>query len=181
VRTLTYALIALCCAPPLYLQFLPMVELPQYVALSRMLWHLHDRQYDFGSHYALALDKSLACVPLYLLGGLGEVLPHELARRMFVTLCVAAYPLGLCSLLVALRKPTAYALLGLPLVYASPMFAGLLPSCLSVGLALGAIALLERGSRRIGGRVSLAAVHRSVRRLHRGRLRALLRRESPQL
>jgi hypothetical protein len=68
VRALTYGLIALCCAPPLYLQFLPMVELPQYVALSRMLWHLHDRQYDFGSHYALALDKSLACVPLYLLG-----------------------------------------------------------------------------------------------------------------
>jgi hypothetical protein len=142
LRVLTYALIAIACAPTLYLRFLPMVDLPQYLALARMLMHLHDPAYDFGTYYELALDRSIAGLPLALLGALGELVPHEAAKRLFVFASVAIYPLALCALLRALRKPIALALLGLPLLYASPFFLGLVPSTLSMGLALLTIALL---------------------------------------
>jgi len=143
LRGLTWFAIAVCCAPALYLRYLPMVELPQYVALSRMLLHLHDPQYSFSEYYELALDRSLAVLPLYLLGGLSELIPHDAATRAVVWLSVLSYPLGLCALLRAQGKPIVYVLLGIPLIYPASFYLGLLPSLASTGLALYMIALLH--------------------------------------
>jgi hypothetical protein len=141
LQALSGLVIASVCATPLWLSFLPMVDLPQYVALSRMLLHLHDPDYGFGPYYELALGKSLALLPLYMQGLLAELTTPELARRVVVCASVAAYPLGLMAILRAQRKPIALALLGLPLCYASPFYLGLVPSSLSAGLGLLAIAL----------------------------------------
>jgi hypothetical protein len=158
MSTLSWLLIAICCAPPLYLRFLPMVDLPQYVAASRILMHLDDPAYGFSAFYELALAKAPAVATLYLLGGLSWLMSLDAATRVVTFLSVVLYPLGLCALLRAQGKPIALALLGLPLVYASPFFWGLLPSTVSAGLAWIAIALLisARGDR--ASRISLLAV-----------------------
>jgi hypothetical protein len=152
---LTWLALAACCAPPLFLQFLPMTELPQYVALSRMVWHLSDPSYGFAPYYELALDRSIAALPLYVLGGLGELLPHAAATRIVTWLSVLSYPLGLCLLLRMQGKPTAYALLGLPLVYSVGFYVGLLPSLASTGLALCVMALMHGSPR---ARIALGMV-----------------------
>jgi hypothetical protein len=156
MRVLSCAILALACGVPLYLRWLPMVDLPQYVALSRILVDLHDPRYDFATWYELAFERGPTLLPLALLGGLAKLGSVGLASRVVVCASVAAYPLGLCALLRALDKPVALALLGLPLVYASPFFQGLVPSSLSAGLALLLIALLcsPRSDRR--ARIALA-------------------------
>lgn len=150
VRTLSCLVIASACATPLWLRFLPMVDLPQYVALSRMLLHLQDPHSGFAPYYALALDRSLALLPLYIQAVLAELTSPDIARRLIVCASVAAYPLGLMAVLRALRKPIALALLGLPVCYAGPFYLGLVPSSLSAGLGLAAVALTisERTDRR---------------------------------
>jgi hypothetical protein len=148
-RAASWALIAIACAPTLYLQFLPMTDLPQYLALSRILTHLHDPRFGFDAYYETALTKAPACLALYAWGWLARVLPLEAAKRCVCCAAVLAYPLGLAALLRALDKPIALALLGLPVVYACSFFLGLVPSSLSAGLAWLAIALLcsDDGSR----------------------------------
>jgi hypothetical protein len=155
---LSWLLLAICCAPPLYLRFLPMVDLPQYVAASRILMHLHDPAYGFAPFYKLAFAKAPAVVTLYLLGGLSWLTSLDAATRVVTFLSVALYPLGLCALLRAQGKPIALALLGLPLVYASPFFWGLLPSSLSAGLAWIAIALLISARNDRASRIGLLAL-----------------------
>jgi hypothetical protein len=158
MRALSWLLLAICCAPPLYLRFVPMVDLPQYVAASRVLMHLDDPVYGFAPFYQLALAKGPAVLTLYLLGGLSLLTSLDLATRVVTFLSVVLYPLGLGALLRAQGKPFALLLLGLPLVYASPFFWGLLPSSLSLGLALIAIALLIAAREDRASRICLLSV-----------------------
>jgi hypothetical protein len=155
---LTWLLLVACCAPTLYLRFLPMVDLPQYVAAARMLTHLNDPALELAPYYTLAIAKAPAVVTLYLLGWLADLSSLDVATRLVVFLSVVSYPLGLCALLRAQGKPLAFALLGFPVIYASPFYWGLLPSSLSVGLALCAVALVVSGRRDLRARLALLAL-----------------------
>lgn len=144
-RLATYALIALCCAPALFLDYLPMRELPQYAALSRMLLHLQDPAYGFAAFYQLDFARGASVLPLWLWGALAELVGLQTATKLIVWASLMLGLLGMCAVLRAQGKPVVLALLGLPFVYANSFYLGLVPSLFSVGLALWAIAWLLRG------------------------------------
>lgn len=143
-RLATYALIALCCAPTLFLPYLPMRELPQYAALSRMLLHLHDPEYGFAAYYELDFGRGASVLVLALWGVLADVLGLALATKLMVWTSLVLTQFGMCAVLRAQRKPVVLALLGLPFAYANTFYLGLVPSALSFGLALWAIAWMLR-------------------------------------
>jgi hypothetical protein len=144
-RLVTYALIALCCAPALFLDYLPMRELPQYAALSRMLLHLRDSQYGFAAYYELDFARGASVLPLWLWGALADLAGLEAATKLMVWASLMLGLLGMCALLRAQSKPAVLALLGVPFAYASSFYLGLVPSMFSMGLALWAMAWLVRG------------------------------------
>jgi hypothetical protein len=143
-NVVSYALIVLCCAPTLFLDYLPMRELPQYAALSRILLHLDDAKYGFSTYYELDFARGGSVLPLWLWGGLADVLGLRVATRLVVFASLLCGQLGLCAVLRAQHKPALLALLGLPFVYSSTFYQGLVPCAFSLGLGLFLIAWLLR-------------------------------------
>lgn len=142
---LSYLFITGCCALTLLERNLPMRELPQYAALSRMLLHLHDPRYGFDAFYGLDVWRGASVLPLWLWGQLADWIGLPLASRLLAFASVWLLQLGVCAVLRAQRKPVLLSLLGLPFTYASAFYHGLIPSSLSVGLAFWAIAWWMRG------------------------------------
>src|ERR1700754_4060633 len=111
LQWLTCAILALACSAPLFLHWLPMTDLSQLIAASRIFVDLNDPAYDFGRWYELALPRSPLWLPLWAAGWLAKLSTPALAGRVIAFVSVSAYPLGLCVLLNKLGKPVALALL----------------------------------------------------------------------
>jgi len=153
-----YALIIGCSAPIALVERLPLRELPQYAALSRMLVQLHDRRYGFAEYYELDLWRGASVLPLWLWGQLSAAVGVVLATRLVVLCSVLVGQLGLCAVLRAQRKPAVLALLGVPFAYANLFYLGLVPALLSLGLAWWSIACLMRARERRAARLWLLAL-----------------------
>ena len=153
LRRATYVLIAACGASSLLFYPLPMMQLPQFEAMSRILWGLKDPVLGFSSYYRIDPTRGLSVLPLLLWGALGELLSWSIATRIMACLSAVLAPLGLCAVLRALDKPVLLALLGLPMMYGCSFYLGLVPSSISVGLALFVIAgMVRRVAQGDGGR-----------------------------
>jgi hypothetical protein len=147
--------IVLLASPCLWLSFLPMTDLPQHAAIAAILEHLGDAGWGFDEWYERALGRTLYFLPYGLTIVFGQVVPAEFATRILVFLSVIAYPLGVWALLRATHRPGMFALLALPLMYNRAFFWGFSKFNLGLGLALFAIALLERDERTRRGDAAL--------------------------
>mgnify|MGYP003407157275 FL=1 len=139
-------LIALCCGLPLFQSYLPMRELPQYAALSRMLVHLGDPAYGFGGYYELDLWRGASVLPLWLWGVLADCVGIQVASRVMACASVWLVQSGIWAVLSGQGKPWWLALLGVPFAYGGAFYQGLVPSGVSVGLGFWGIALVSRDS-----------------------------------
>jgi len=157
-RALPAVVIGTLAAPCLFLAYLPMTDLPQHIAVMSMLQNLGDPAFGFDAYYEAAPDRTLYYFTYAIALALANLVPLDIAVRVVVFLSAIAYPLGVLAVLRATGRPGALALLALPLMYNRPFFWGFANFNLALGMALLAIALLERGRRGLAGELALAAL-----------------------
>ena len=157
-RWLPPSAIVVLALPCLFLGYLPMTDLPQHTAVMSILKNLGDPAFAFDSYYEAAPDRTLYYFTYAIALALAKIVPLEIAVRIVVFLSAIAYPLGVLAVLRATGRPGALALLTLPLMYSRTFFWGFANFNLALGMALIAVALLERGARSVRGEVALAAL-----------------------
>ena len=157
-RWLPPTAIVVLAAPCLFLAYLPMTDLPQHAAVMSILKNLGDPAFDFDAYYETTPDRSLYFFTYGIALAFAKIVPLEIAVRIVVFLSAIAYPLGVLAVLRATGRPGALALLSLPLMYSRTFFWGFANFNLALGMALIAVALLERGVRGVRGEVALAAL-----------------------
>lgn len=123
-------------------RFLPMIDLPGHLAMSRML---HDLLADPASHFHERFMLRPDFTPYVSFYWLVEALVRagvsiESAGRIYVALCVAGVPLAVLWLLVALGRSRWLALLALPLPYCMLFVLGFINTILGHALAVAALA-----------------------------------------
>ena len=143
-RWLAPVAIVLLASPCLLLSYLPMTDMPQHAAIASILEHMGEPAWGFEQWYELAFDRTLYLLSYGLTIGLSQVFPAEFAVRALAFVSSISYPLGAYALLRATGRPGTLALLTLPLVYDRTFFWGFTNFNLAIGLALLAIAMLER-------------------------------------
>jgi len=152
------AIVVVLALPCLFLAYLPMTDLPQHTAVISILKNLGDPAFGFDAYYEAAPERTLYYFTYGIALALAKILPLEFVMRIIVFLSAIAYPLGVLAVLRATGRPGALALLALPLMYSRSYFWGFANFDLALGMALFAVALLERGARNARGEVALAAL-----------------------
>ncbi len=135
-----------------------MTDLPQHLAVMSILNNLGDPAFAFDAYYEAAPDRTLYCFSYGIVLALAKIVPLEIAMRIVVFLSVIAYPLGVLAVLRATGRSGALALLTLPLMYSRTFFWGFVNFDLALGMALIAVALLERGARSVRSEIALAVL-----------------------
>ncbi len=131
---------------------LPMVDLPQHLALISALHRLTDPTTLYPSVFAARGELTPYLGYYHLVSLLNWLLPLELANRCFLTAVVAGLPLSLAFLLRTLGRPRWPSLLALPFSYGDSFGWGFINYLASLPLALLAcgcfVRTLEAGPRR---------------------------------
>ncbi|MFQ5418438.1 MAG: hypothetical protein ACE5FL_15535 [Myxococcota bacterium] len=157
-RWLPAAAISTLAAPTLVLAYLPMTDLPQHLAVVSMWLHMDDPRFGFEAFYELAPGRTLYFVPYAIALALCRIMPLALAMHVVVFLSVIAYPLGVLAVLRATGRAGVLALLAVPLMYNRAFFWGFVNFNLALGMALYAVALLERPVRSVRARLGLGVL-----------------------
>src|SRR5215216_3093083 len=142
-RGLYLALAALWVLPLWLVEFPPMVDYPQQLALAAILRWYGDPVRHFQDTYTLALWAPHGLFKL-LVAGLAWLVPIEIAGRLVVSLSllgVGAAALALCR---RTGRPAAYALLALAMTYNYAFFWGFVDNLLAYPLVLGGAAMADR-------------------------------------
>jgi hypothetical protein len=126
---------------PLWAAFqLPMVDLPQHLALISALHRLSDPTTLYPTVFAVRGELTPYLGYYHLVSLLNWLLPLELANRLFLTLVVAGLPLSLAFLLRTLGRPRWPSLLALPFGYGDSFGWGFINYLASLPLAVLACA-----------------------------------------
>jgi hypothetical protein len=152
-------------ALPLWVgRFLPLLDLPQHLAITTVLLHHGDTAWQLAPYFEPQRGELTPYWAHYLaLEALGRVMSVNLAARVFLTLYVFALPWAAMALARALGRPPATGLFAIPLALNGNLYYGFIAYCWSVVVLLWAIALLARqldrpSARRALGLAALAAV-----------------------
>jgi hypothetical protein len=173
-RWLVWTASVLLAAPMLVLRYLPMTDLPQYLAAGSILQHLHDPSWGYASYYEPAFGRTLSWLPYGLLRLLSLALPLELALRVVVFATQLMLPIAVAQMLSACGKPRLYALLMFPMVYSSQFYWGLIASNLSLSMALCACGLVMQAQRTLRQEVLLCSLGVAIAFTHAYGLSVLL-------
>ena len=144
------AIAAVAGIVPLFLaRHLPMSDLPEHVAAMATIRHYWDPSWRSQEYFTLARVNE---TPYWLYHAVGAALSlvtgsAERANLAMMALVGLAYPYGLRSLLVALRRDPRLALFGPALFWTQNLTVGLLNFVASVPLVLFALAEVVRQSR----------------------------------
>jgi hypothetical protein len=140
-----YALALLLGVAPLWAaRQLPMVDLPQHLALISALHRLSDPATLYPSVFAARGELTPYLGYYHLVSLLNWLLPLELANRLFLTLVVAGLPLSVGFLLRTLGRPRWPSLLALPFSYGDSFGWGFINYLASLPLAVLACAFFLR-------------------------------------
>jgi hypothetical protein len=142
--TAAAALLA-CAALPFWAgRYLPFLDLPQHLALSRIIADYHDPATHFGDYYAI----DWRITPYWGFYAAMEVLqlavPVELAARLLFTAYAVGLPLSAAYCLASFGRDWRWAVLTFPLVYNTNLFLGFATFNLSLPLFLFALGASER-------------------------------------
>ncbi len=136
-----YALALLFGVAPLWAaRQLPMVDLPQHLALISALHRLSDPTTLYPTVFAARSELTPYLGYYHLVSLLNWLLPLELANRLFLTLVVAGLPLSVGVLLRTLGRPRWPSLLALPFSYGDSFGWGFINYLASLPLAVLACA-----------------------------------------
>lgn len=141
---------------------LPMVDLPQHLALISALHRLSDPTTLYPTVFAARGELTPYLGYYHLVSFLNWLLPLELANRLFLTAVVAGLPLSLAFLLRALGRPRWPSLLALPFTYGDSFGWGFINYLASLPLAVLACGLFVRTLTDAPHRLRLAALHALV-------------------
>ncbi|BDG07842.1 hypothetical protein [Anaeromyxobacter paludicola] len=143
------ALLLCAVAAPFFAgRFLPLLDLPQHLAIARVVAHPGDPL--FARYYAVELRVTPYWGYYAAMAALQRLLPVELANRLLLAACAVAVPLALAGLLQAVGRDPRWAVLGVPLAFHTNLFFGFTTFALSVPAflwALGAAVRLLRDAR----------------------------------
>src|SRR5450432_1431780 len=140
-----YALALLLGVLPLWVaRQLPMVDLPQHLALISALHRLDDATTLYPTVFAARGELTPYLGYYHLVSLLNWLLPLELANRLFLTLVVAGLPLSMGFLLRTLGRPRWPSLLALPFSYGDSFGWGFINYLASLPLAVLSCALFVR-------------------------------------
>jgi hypothetical protein len=146
-RTRAAALLgAALMAVPLWVgRYLPLLDLPQHLALATVLLRHGDPAWVLGPYFEAQHGELTPYWTHYLaLEGLGQVLSMDAASRVFATAYVLALPWAAMALLRALGRPPALGLLSIPLALNANFYYGFLAYCAGVVLMMWTLALVAR-------------------------------------
>ena len=128
-------------AAPLWVgRFLPLLDLPQHLAITTVLLHHDDPAWQLAAYFEPQRGELTPYWAHYLaLEWLGRVMPVDVAARVFLTLYVFALPWAAMALARALGRPPALGLLAIPLALNANLYYGFIAYCWSVvAAAVGA-------------------------------------------
>lgn len=133
-------------AAPLWIgRFLPLLDLPQHLAITTVLLHHAEPAWQLAQYYEPQRGELTPYWAHYLaLEGLGRMMPVGTAARLFLTLYVVALPWASMALARALGRPPEVGLLVIPLGLNGNLYYGFIAFCWSVVVLLWAMALLAR-------------------------------------
>jgi hypothetical protein len=140
---LSLAAAALWVLPLWVVQFPPMVDYPQQLALSAILRWYSDPARRFRETYELALWAPHGLFKL-LTAGLAWALPINGAGKLVVSASLLGVGLAALALCRRTGKPGWYALLALALTYNTAFYWGFVDNLLAYPLLLGGVALADR-------------------------------------
>jgi len=160
-RLLTLALSVACVFPIFKVQYLPIQDLPQHLAATRVLHDFADPLLRFSEFFELQLLRTQYLTVYLAAHLLAYVLPLELAMRVITALVLLSVPWSLAALLRALGKDERFALLAFPLAYNAHLLLGFLNFIAAIGLAFYGLALAVQIRERELAAVS--SVRQSVR------------------
>ncbi|MGO9830017.1 MAG: hypothetical protein ACLPJH_07730 [Myxococcaceae bacterium] len=158
-----YALALLFGILPLWAAHqLPMVDLPQHLALISVLHRLTDPTTLYPAVFAARGELTPYLGYYHLVSLLNWLLPLELANRCFLSLVVAGLPLSLGFLLRALGRPRWPSLLALPFSYGDSFGWGFINYLASLPLAVLACGCFLRALEASPQRRTWAVAHAVV-------------------
>jgi hypothetical protein len=133
-------------AAPLWVgSYLPLLDLPQHLAIATVLVRHADPAWGLAAYFEPEPGELTPYWTHYLaLAALGRFLPMETAARVFLTLYVLALPWAAIALARALGRPAALGLLALPLAMNANLYYGFMAYCWSTVILLYGVALLAR-------------------------------------
>ena len=165
LRIATALLASALMAAPLWVgRFLPLLDLPQHLALATVLIRHGDPAWQLAAYFEPQRGELTPYWAHYMaLEGLGRVMSVDAAARVFLTLYVFALPWATMALARALGRAPSLGLLVIPLALNANLYFGFIAYCWSVVVLLWALALLARqldapSARRAGGLALLAGV-----------------------
>jgi hypothetical protein len=124
--------------------YLPWQDVPQHLAVSRILLSYNDAAYNFQHYFTREWLRS-PYVLYYVLTMLwGVVLPLKVASAISISLGLMGIPYSLRSLLRALDLSEWHAYLAMPLVFTAHVQAGFLTYIIAIPLAFWTIAVAVR-------------------------------------
>ena len=146
LRIVVALLASAMMAAPLWVgRFLPLLDLPQHLAITTVLLRHDDPAWLLAGYFEPQRGELTPYWAHYLaLEGLGHLMPVDAAARVFLTLYVFALPWAAMALARALGRPPALGLLAIPLSLNANVYYGFIAFCWSVVVLLWALALLAR-------------------------------------
>ncbi len=136
-------LIGLCALPLWAGRFLPLIDVPQHLAMAKVISGLLSGVEDFTKYYELDLWPQPYWLYYVLVGLLGQLVSFELANKLVLLGYSVAIPLGVRSLLLAFGRDPRGWLLAIPLAWSTSFFYGFMPYLMGIPLVLFAIAAFE--------------------------------------
>src|SRR5688572_4819385 len=133
-------------AAPLWVgRFLPLLDLPQHLAITTVLLRHDDPAWLLSAYFEPQRGELTPYWAHYLaLEWLGHLMPVDIAARVFLSLYVFALPWASMALARALGRPPALGLFAIPLSLNANVYYGFIAFCWSVVALLWALALLAR-------------------------------------
>jgi hypothetical protein len=133
-------------ALPLWVgRYLPLLDLPQHLAITTILLHHGDPAWHLAAYFDPQRGELTPYWAHYLaLEGLGRLMPVDVAARVFLSLYALALPWAAMALARALGRAPALGLLAAPLALNANLYYGFIAYCWSVVGLLWAVALLAR-------------------------------------
>ena len=141
---------------------LPMVDLPQHLALISVLHRLNDPTTLYPTVFAARGELTPYLGYYHLVSLFNWLLPLELANRCFLTLVVVGLPLSLGFLLRALGRPRWPSLLALPFFYGDSFGWGFISYLAALPLAVLACGCFLRALEDSPQRLRWAVAHALV-------------------
>jgi hypothetical protein len=158
-----YALGLLLGVAPLWVSHqLPMVDLPQHLALISALHRLGDPTTLYPAVFAARGELTPYLGYYHLVSALHWLLPLEVANRLFLTAVVAGLPLSLAFLLRTVGRPRWPSLLALPFTYGDSFGWGFINYLAALPLAVLACGCFLRALAEPPGRYRWALAHGAV-------------------